>query len=115
MTWVADVLPQSPLYVISQAAWRPTIAYVSVSEFRSQLGDQGAVLVPKLKANWHWATRAQAGNAIAHPLNFPPTTPDVEQRAHLEWTYDYCLEVEGAMMLERYRAVSQRPATSTGD
>ena len=71
--WTVDLLPQRPHYFIIEAAWRSTMAYFSVSDFRSQLAGQTATLVPVLKQNLHWSWRSQASGAIAQPIDFGPS------------------------------------------
>ena len=58
-----------------------------------------ASLVPKFKENLHWSLHSTHGNAIVTPIDFGDDIPFQEQRAHIDWVYDYCLEIEGKMSL----------------
>ena len=63
-----------------------------------------ASLAPKFKGNLHWSLRSTHGNAIVAPIDFGDDIPFQEQRAHIDWVYDYCLDTGGTMRLERYNS-----------
>ena len=68
-SWIADLLPQCPLYQVIHGAWRSTIAYFFKPEYTRQLIDRKEVMIPPLKENLHGPIHSTYGDAILTPIS----------------------------------------------
>jgi hypothetical protein len=80
-----DLLPQSPLYLIVQSAWRSTEAYFSTSALRDTMVEKNVSLAPTFKGIAQWSLHSTHGNAVVAPIDLSDDLPFQEQRAHIAW------------------------------